>query len=262
MAMMEIYIWFGCLSFILGSVMASAMTCLGDRLAAHESWTKGRSHCDVCGHELEAVDLIPIFSYIIHGGKCRYCGAKLSKKYLLTELLMGALFVLIFFSEGMINVNVLRDWGVACALLALSITDLDSFIIPDRLIAFLIIWWAAFTVIFWRMGADLVPMLRSGLLGAALAGGFVLIISLIMDKVMGRETMGGGDIKLLFACGLYTGIAGGLFLIIASSIIGLIVMALAKKKQIPFGPSISLAAMLVILYGRPFIQWYMGLIGL
>lgn len=260
--MTAVYIYFSCISFILGAVMASAMTCLGDRTAAGESWTQGRSHCDACGHELGLKDLIPVISYLAGHGRCRYCGAKLSKKYLVTEIFTGVIFVLLFLKQGEINPTLVMDWGAVCVLLALSITDMDCGLIPDRFNLALMFWWAGLTLVQGLIGGGLGQLFLHGVLGAVFCAGFVLIIVLIMDKMLGRETMGGGDIKLFFATGLYTGLAGGLLMVIASCVIGLIFMATSKKKQLPFGPSISLAVVFVMLCGDWIIHWYMGLLGL
>ena len=259
--MIVYYIWFGIISFILGSVMGSAMTCLGDRLAEGKSWVKGRSECDVCHHELSGRDLIPVVSYLWNHGKCRYCGAKLSSKYVWTELLSGIVFILIFLKEGMIDATVIMQWGVCCALLALSVTDLDSYIIPDRFIVFLILWRIVFLVMDEMGGTLNRQMIVDDLLGAFIPSVGVLILSLIMDHVLKKESMGGGDIKLLFALGLYTGLAGSVLLLIAACVIGLIFVGALKQEKIPFGPSISLGWVFVILCGGPLITWYIGLLG-
>lgn len=255
------HIWAGILSFLLGTVMGSAMTCLGDRLAEGKSWVKGRSECDTCHHELQGRDLIPIVSYFVNHGRCRYCGTIISRKYLWTELSGGTVFVLIFLKEGMINGTVIMQWGLCSALLALSITDLDCYIIPDRLIVFLILWWGVSIIMKAVNGTLNVHMIRDDLLGAFIPAGCVLILSVIMDHVLKKESMGGGDIKLLFSLGLYLGLAGSVLLLITACVIGLIFVAILKQEKIPFGPSISLGAVFVILCGGPLITWYMGMLG-
>lgn len=259
--MIGYYIWFGILSFILGSIMCSGMTCLGDRLSSSQSWMHGRSHCDACGHELGTKDLIPVFSYLAHHGRCAYCGAKLSKKYVWTELLTGILFLLVFLRQGMISIEVIRQWGFISILLALSVADMDAYIIPDRLILVLIIWWFVFVCIHTFAGNAFLPQIIRGLTGGFVIAAGVLIIVLIMDRVLKKESMGGGDIKLLFAAGLYLGLAGSLLMLITACLIGLLFVVLLRSERIPFGPSISLGAVLVLLYGQGIIQWYLGLLG-
>ena len=90
----------------------------------------------------------------------------------------------------------------------------------------------------------------------------VLVISLITEKILKKEAMGGGDIKLFFVVGLYLGMLGSLFNLILACLIGLIFVVGMKKNMIPFGPSISIATYVFLLYGNEFINWYMHLIGM
>ena len=244
-----IYTYFFC--FMIGAVFASAFTCQADRLLAHESWVSGRSHCDVCGHVLSLMDMIPVFSYLVNRGKCRYCGAKLSSKYLWTEVLSGIVFCLVFWKDGF-SAACLCDWAVCLCLLALSLVDLAEMWIPDRyLIASVVIYVlkAAVCHLDWKMG----------LAGGISIGGFVFVVSLIMDKILKKESMGGGDIKLLFVMGLYLGLLNGLLCLIISCITGLFFVLKLNRKQIPFGPSISIAFVFGLLWGEKLVQLYLSL---
>ena len=86
----------------------------------------------------------------------------------------------------------------------------------------------------------------------------MLLLTLLFDRATGKESMGGGDIKLFFMTGLYLGPAGALLGLILSCVLGLVFAAASRRRKIPFGPAISLSAMLVLLWGRPVIEWYMG----
>lgn len=246
------------LAAVLGAVAASFITCLAGRFVAHESILKGRSHCDSCGHVLGPADLIPIFSYLFLRGKCRYCHKKIPVRALITEILSSIVFIVIILRLGL-SFDALRAMILYCILLALSLIDLDSFTIPDRFILAAIVLWALFLPL---IHEPISSQLKSGLSGGAILAVSVLIISMIMDKILGRESMGGGDIKLLFVMGLYLGLAGGLLALILACLIGLIFIAAVKKKKIPFGPSISAAFMIVLLFGSPVISWYLSLIGI
>lgn len=79
-------------AFAFGAVFGSFLTCLADRLVRHESIVRGRSHCDHCGHVLGAADLVPIFSWLVLKGKCRYCGAHIPPRDVIVECMMGAVF--------------------------------------------------------------------------------------------------------------------------------------------------------------------------
>ena len=86
------------------------------------------------------------------------------------------------------------------------------------------------------------------------------MLSLLFDRLLGNESMGGGDIKLFFMTSLYLGLMQGLFCLILSCIAGLLIAALMRQRKVPFGPAISLAAFLCLLYGESCVNWYLSLI--
>lgn len=243
-------------SFIIGTVAASAMTCLGGRLATGGDWLRGHSVCDYCGHELKAADLIPVLSWLIHKGKCRYCGKKLSKAYPLGECAMGIIFVLITIRYGGLCAFAVRDWLLASVLLALSVVDLKIYEIPNGLVIAGIVIWAAGI----PFSKDWLGYVKRGLIAAVAIAGCLLLISLLLDKILKKDSLGGGDIKLIFMVSLYLGLAGGVLCLIAACVIGLLFVAAMKKNRIPFGPSISLATILTLLYGSVVTDWYLGLL--
>lgn len=256
-SILAVLLYFDILSFVLGTVFGSFINCMAWRIVHHESVVKGRSHCAECGHVLSAGDLIPVISYLIRRGRCRYCGKKISPRYLLTELLLGGLFLgaALRFPLSFESVRVM---ALSCALLGLSLVDLDSFEIPDRFILFGILWWAV-TLPFLEKPWTL--QLKEGLIGGAVIGGGLFLLSLLFDKITGRESLGFGDVKLVFMLDLYLGPWVGLFHLILSCLIGLLFAAVLKRKDspIPFGPAISLAGYFCLLFGDNLLQWYLGL---
>ncbi len=249
-------------ALILGAVFGSFLNCAAWRTANHESFLKGRSHCTSCGHELKAADLVPVLSWIFLKGRCRYCGEKISLRYPAAELVF-ALITLLCLLRFDLSAECLRNWVFFCCLFFLSMTDLECSTIPDgSLITAALAWLAA------------LPFLRperaeimSSLLAAVIFAGGILLLSLLMDRILKKESLGGGDIKLFAVVGLYLGLAGTLFTVILACIIGLISAVLINKdglkgKAFPFGPSISLAAGLMLLYGQGLIRWYLDLLGL
>ena len=241
--------------FILGSVFGSFINCVSGRIVEGKDWIKGKSICENCKHELNLLDLIPIFSYIFLKGKCRYCGAKLSIRYMLTELFLGLVFVFLFLRNKTIDYMLFRDLVLVTLLLGLSLVDLDSYIIPDGFIIVGIINWLI-SILF---VSDKLAYLKEGLIGGFGIGLFILLLSLIMDKVLKKESLGGGDIKLLFMVCLYVGLFKGILLLIVSCVIGLLFVVLLKKNKIPFGPSISMATFIVLMFGNFILNWYFGL---
>lgn len=243
------------LAFILGTVFGSFINCMAWRIAHGESITGGRSHCAVCGHVLGPLDLVPVFSYIFLRGRCRYCGKKISPRYLIAEVLMGGIFVCCILKWGL-GALAVRYMALSVCLLGLSLVDLETFEIPDRFhVAAIVIFFATLPFTGTPIGASL----KKALIGAFALFVGMLVLSLIFDKVTGKEGLGGGDLKLFFTAGLYLGAAGGLLCLITSCIIGLVFSAAKKENRIPFGPSISAAILLTAFFGDPLISWYLSL---
>lgn len=277
------------IAFVFGTVLGSFIDCMAWRIVKQESVLKGRSHCDVCGAQLTAGDLIPIVSYLKSGGKCSHCGAKISSESTWVELILGLTSVVLVIKFDL-SFTALRFMGLAVILMGLSLVDLKTYIIPDRFHVMGIIWWLmtlplialtrgqgvasyyarevleaeSFSL---QAGTEtlstmqlMLQDLKFGLISAFGIAIFMLVLSIIFDKVSGKESLGGGDIKLLFMTGLYMRPWVSLFNLILSCIVGLIFVFILKKEKIPFGPSISLATMISILIGSEFVDWYVSLL--
>jgi len=252
------------ISFVIGAVFASALMCLAWRMTHGQKWTSGRSHCDSCGHELGLKDLIPIFSWLSTKGKCRYCGQPIDKSVLGAETFLAIATVLLPIRFG-ITIDSLKFLIFIYLLFTIALCDIYSFEIPDR---FWIIGSICFMV-FLIFEADWKNNLIQGLLGGFVIAFSVFIISLIMGKVLGKEAMGFGDIKLMFMTGLYLGLLGNLLMLIISCILGLLLSKVlgdnaAEDDEVPegafpFGPAISLAAIICVFVGEPLINLYLGL---
>ena len=246
---------------VLGAVFGSFLNCAAYRIAHGQSFLKGRSRCPECLHELTALDLIPILSYIFLRGRCRHCNAKVSPRYLITELFFALVTVLCLLRFDL-TVLCLRNWVFICCLFCLSLVDLESFIIPDGcLIAALAAWVCALPFL-WTGLRDF----AFSLIAAVVFGGGMLLISLALDRILKKESMGGGDIKLFAVCALYLGLIATLFSIILACVLGLL-FALARRKlrpdspeQIPFGPSIACAAAVMLFFSQQVADWYRSLI--
>lgn len=271
------------LTLILGAVFGSFLNCMAWRMVHHESVLKGRSHCAVCGHPLKAADLVPVFSYLFLKGKCRYCGEKISPRYMIAELVSAGLWTACLVRFGL-GWELVRVIPLVCVLLALSLVDLESYRIPNSLIAAALVIYAvtfpfielglpgslagtAETIAQQGMAGEAVGLgsltgqaLLHSLGGGLAIGGGLLVLSVIFDKVTGKEGLGGGDVKLFFVAGIYLGALGGLLCVIVSCVFGLLFAAAGKKKKIPFGPAISAALLLTLFFGEPVIGWYLSLL--
>lgn len=152
---------------LLGACTGSFLACLAWRTVHGESVLRGRSHCDVCGHVLGVRDLVPVFSYLLSGGKCRYCGAKLSARHVWGELISAAVFVSLLLQYD-ISLQTLEAWLLACVLLACTFADLEGYIIPDRFVAAGVVLFIA--TLFWEP-EPLRRALDGALGGVTVAGG-------------------------------------------------------------------------------------------
>ena len=243
----------------LGAVAGSFLNCAALRIVRGEPFVKGRSHCPHCGHVLGPLELVPVISWLVQRGRCRACGAKISPRYLIAELVFALATVLCLLRFDL-TALCLRNFLFLCCLFLLTLTDLEDMTIPDGChIAAAIFWVAAlpFTFTTWR------DALLHVLAGLAFGGG-LLLISLAMDRLLGRDSLGGGDIKLFAVVGLYLGFVGTLFAVVIACVVGLALHALSGRRgggrEFPFGPSIALAAALMLLYGEPLVAWYASLL--
>lgn len=263
---------------VLGAALGSFFDCLAWRRAHGESIWQGRSHCGACGHVLGVRDLIPVFSYLFARGRCRYCRAKIPADALSAELAGMTAFGLLTWKTGL--VPELAMWLILAALLLLlSLIDLHERLLPDKLLAAA----AANRLIFLLLSGNVADQFAPMLIGALSVSVPMLLIALVMDRILGRESMGGGDIKLLFVLGLYLNWMQMLLLLFVACILG-IAAALAIRgtsaplqsdstsdapapddsrtdiSGIPFGPCLAAAGLFVYLWGQPLINWYVGLL--
>ncbi|MGX4601532.1 prepilin peptidase [Faecalimicrobium sp. JNUCC 81] len=248
--------------FIVGVIFGSFFNVCIFRIPNNQSISNPPSHCYNCNNRLKPLDLVPILSWVFLNGKCRYCGQKISQRYPLIELLTGILFVLIYNVYGL-NYITLYYLVLISLLIIVTFIDIDHFIIPDSLMIFGII----FAVLFNLTGQGIA--LKDSILGALICGGGMLILINLIEFIVKKEVMGGGDIKLFFMTGLFLGIKGGLLTILLSIYVGAIygigVMIYSKiKKQdynsmIPYGPFISVGALITVLCGTNIINWYLSI---
>ena len=252
--------------FLLGLCVGSFLNSVIYRLKTEESILISRSHCPYCQHLLGFWDLIPLFSFIFLRGRCRYCKKRISWQYPLVELASGILFVL--FSLKILSFELsalffqlsklILPLFFVSLLIIIFVYDLKWSLIPDKIV------WLGITIALLALFFQF-PRLFSHLLAGGLAGGFFLLMVL----VSGEKWMGWGDVKLGLLMGLILGWPDVLIALFLSFIFGALVgitLVLAKKKtlksQIPFGPFLSGATIIVLLVGKELLNWYFGLLGI
>ncbi|WP_108669437.1 prepilin peptidase [Peribacillus acanthi] len=239
--------------FILGAILGSFYNVVGLRVPLNQSIIKPRSHCPSCKRTLTAVDLVPIFSYLILGGKCRGCGQKISIKYPLIELSTAFLFVLAFYKIGF-NWELLTAWTFISLLIIIIVSDIAYMLIPDKILLFFLP-----LLIIERIWLPLNPWWDS-IVGAFFGFGLLFFIA-----VISKGGMGGGDIKLYFLIGIVLGFKFTLLSFFIATFIGaiyglgIIMVGKFKKRQpIPFGPFIVVGSLMAYFYGERIINWYIN----
>ncbi len=244
-------ILFSLFNFILGAVVGSFLNVVIYRVPRNESIIKPPSHCPVCGHTLQWYDMIPIVSYILLKGKCRYCGAKVSIKYPLIEALTGFAFVGVGLRFGW-SLQFFEYITFSALLIAIGFIDLFDGVVPDVIV----IPGAIVGLVFSALQGK--AALFSSIFGLLfLFGVFALII------VVTRGGMGQGDATFGAMIGSFVGFKFSVVVLVLSfilgAIIGVILMSTSRKSgkdAIPFGPYLAIAAYIVALYGYKILLWY------
>ena len=241
--------------FIFGITIGSFLNVCIYRIPLHESIVTAPSHCMTCGKKLKWYDMVPVFSWLVLGGKCRNCKSKISVQYPIIEGVNGILYVMICAVNGLEWSSVIYCF-MASALLVLSIIDWRTYEIPFGINVFLFVLGVAMTILDrGNLAEHLIGMICvSGLLG-------------ILYLLTGGRAIGGGDIKLMFACGLILGwklILLAFFLgCIIGSVVHIIRMSVKKAgRMLAMGPYLSAGIMLAALWGNAWINWYLSLLRL
>jgi leader peptidase (prepilin peptidase)/N-methyltransferase len=253
------------LVFIFGSIIGSFLNVCIYRIPRDQSIVWPSSRCPSCGAPIRAWDNIPILSFLLLGGKCRNCKAKISFRYPLVEALNALSYIVLLWRFG-------PEWAflvyaVFCsALIVITFIDLDFQIIPDRITlpgipAGLL------------AGSFLLPdpFLRAeplgwkgSLIGAVSGFLFYYFVAVAGEKIFKKEAMGGGDIKLMAMVGAFLGWKGIILTTFLGSLFGSVIgifMILFRGREkgslIPFGPFLALGSAVSLFFGQEIIFWYL-----
>jgi len=262
---MQFLIYF--LIFIFGLIIGSFLNSVIYRLSTNTSFLLGKSYCPECKSNLKWHDLIPLISFLILAGKCRYCKKPISVQYILVELATAGLFLFIISQ----NINLLL-YGfslflflkicflliVSCFLIIIFAYDLKHYIIPDKVIFPLILITGVFNL---YTDYKILNTVYSGIGAAAF---FLFIVLISKGKWMGM-----GDVKLVFFMGLFLGfpkIIVALFLaFFIGAVIGVILIISGKKtlkSEVPFGPFLIMGTFLALFFEYEIIDFYLSSCGL
>ena len=250
--------------FVYGLIIGSFLNALIWRIKQRRSIIKGRSMCPNCKHKLVALDLIPVISWMLLRGKCRYCQKAISYQYPIIELLTAILFALSFL---ILRPNGLYSWidfgiwlYILASLICLGAYDLKWMILPNVILVPAIIISALLLV--FQLAILKAPL--SVATGPIIAAVFIAIVFSALAMLAGGRLMGFGDVKLVFLMGLLLGVKKlflALFLAFnLAAIVGVGLILLKRKTRkdhIPFGPFLTGATIFAFLVGTPIIDWYL-----
>lgn len=235
-----IFIW------MIGCIFGSFFNVVGYRIPMNLSIVRPGSFCPKCNHNLKWYELIPVFSYLIQRGKCRCCHEKISIIYPVIEMTTGILFATSYFVFGF-SYEFLIAIIAASFLVIVIVSDINYLIIPDEVTMFFCILMFAVKLISGGIKEAVISLL-SGLI----LFGLMYLIMMLGNWLFKKESLGGGDVKLMFFVGITIGPILGAFTIFLSSLIALplslIVYLKDKDNVIPFGPFILIALFALILF--------------
>jgi leader peptidase (prepilin peptidase)/N-methyltransferase len=271
----------GIFVFLFGLLIGSFLNVCIIRIPARKSIVMPASACPKCGAPIRPYDNIPVLSWLLLGGKCRACKAKISGMYPLVELLTALLLFGCYLAFGF-TTEALK-WAIFSALvIVLVFTDLRERILPDAVnytgfalglaLSFVTrptdgtALWVANRIFEFPPPLPVISLVDA-LLGAALGSGLLWLVSEAYFRLRGREGMGMGDVKMMLLVGAFLGAKRTLLTIFAGSllgsILGLAFMAARRKDsnyELPFGTFLGMAALLVVFFGTPVVSWYQSML--
>jgi leader peptidase (prepilin peptidase)/N-methyltransferase len=268
--------------FLFGLIIGSFLNVCIVRIPGGKSIVLPPSACPHCGAAIHPYDNIPVLSYMLLAGKCRKCKTKISPMYPAVELLTGLLFLACYETFGL-TLEALK-WAIFSAIIiVLVFTDLRERILPDIInytglgvgLVLSLFTKPSDGAALWlahRMFDSPPPTpaisLAGALFGAAIGSSLLWLVSEAYFRLRGREGMGLGDVKMMLMTGAFLGVKRTLLTIftgsVLGSVLGLLFILLGRKDseyELPFGTFLGMAAVLVVFFGTPVINWYQSLLG-
>jgi leader peptidase (prepilin peptidase) / N-methyltransferase len=270
----------GIFTFVFGLIIGSFLNVCIVRIPGGKSIVMPASACVKCGTAIRPWDNVPVVSWLLLGGKCRKCKTAISWMYPVVELLTGVLFWACYYAFGL-TTEALK-WAVFSALMiVLVFTDMRERILPDVVnfsglalgLGLSLVTkpsdgsalWLANRVFDFPPPAPVIS-LADALLGAAFGSGLLWLVAELYFRLRGREGMGMGDVKMMLMAGAFLGLKRTLLTILAGSVLGSVLglaFMMARRKdsdyELPFGSFLGMAAVLVMFFGTPLVNWYLSL---
>jgi leader peptidase (prepilin peptidase) / N-methyltransferase len=240
---------------LFGLVVGSFLNVVAHRLPLRQSLVKPRSACPQCGTQVRAYDNVPVLSWLLLRARCRDCGTPISARYPLVEAGTALLWLAVVAVHHGDTTNLVLGLVLVTFLVPLALIDLDHKLLPNRITG-------PAALVGLALGLALDPAGEPDrLLAAAIAGGGVGLIALLMPNGMGM-----GDAKLLGVLGLYLGAGVGvaaLVALVSGTLVGIAIiarvgMSAGRKTAVPFGVFLALGGLVAVLAGAPILDWYLG----
>lgn len=259
------------LAFVLGTFIGSFLNVVTQRLPK-DATLLGRSSCAGCGRILGPLDLIPVLSFILLGGKCRTCKARIHWRYLVMELVCGLLFALSAWLYPPLSILLLVKFLLSLVLCTIGlvtfVVDLEHFIILDKVTLV-----GSFLALLCIITIDIISghalLTWSSLTAHALLGVVCGVVPFfLLWFVSSGRWLGFGDVKYMLFFGLTLGyplvVIGLLFSFWLGALVSLPLLVLGRKQltsRLPFGTFLVLGQLIAFMFGQTFLRWYLGLIG-
>jgi len=267
------------LALAFGLLIGSFLNVCIHRMPRDLSVVRPRSHCPACQRTIAWYDNIPVASYLLLRGRCRHCGAHISARYPVVELLTGLLFFSYLLLFGP-TPEAARRCLFGALLVGLAFTDLEERILPDEFTlggaaaGVVLAWFVPVPdlmarALFWLLDLPVQGRwvsVSEALLGAALPAFFLWFGGVVYLKLRRREGLGLGDVKLMLLIGAFLGLRGALLTLIVGSLFGSLLgyayIRITRQDpatyELPFGTFLGFAGIFVSLAGPRLIDWYAG----
>lgn len=271
----------GAFVFAFGLIIGSFLNVCILRIPAEKSIVAPASACPKCGTPIRPYDNIPVLSWLVLRGKCRKCKNPISPMYPVVELLTGLLFFACYRVFG-VTLDALKWAAFSAIVIVLVFTDFRERLLPDVVnytgfgigLALSFFTTPSDGAALWLAGRifDFPPpapvlSLVDALLGAAFGSGLLWLVSEAYFRLRGREGMGQGDVKMMLMAGAFLGVRRTLLAIFAGAVLGAVIgviFIIARRKdsnyELPFGTFLGAAALLVVFFGTPVLNWYQSLL--
>lgn len=237
---------------LVGLMLGSFLNVCTLRWPSEESVVSPPSHCPGCGTAIRWYDNIPLLSYVVLRGKCRFCGASISPQYPIVELATGLIWAGCFMQYGL-SAESARGAMFLTILLGIAITDARFYIIPDQ-----------FSLGGGLLGLALAPFpggltALEALLGAGVGFGVLWLVAKVGTRLFKKEAMGGGDLKMMGMVGAFLGVPGVLLTLFLGALLGSVVfgpISWKTGKLVPFGIFLAVGASISYGWGERLLHWY------